>query len=119
MNSQTLQASRDSLLADLDAMASVVREDQVDDGYGGLSVDTTPLVATYPARVRIQNVQPREGAVGGATQSSRPYVVDLPWDADVKPKDVLLVGSETLQIVGTNALESNRMLLHADCVKLS
>jgi hypothetical protein len=119
MDAVNLSALRAEERADLEttgAIATVYSATVTEDEIGGTTqVDNAGTA--YPCNLQAQS-QPREGAGGGGQQSGvTTWVCFLPWNAVVKPENVLTVGGIRYQVVDTNEGETNRLVLKANLVR--
>lgn len=90
-----LDHMRADLAASLPDTATVQRRSRVSDSMGGSTVTWT-TVATVPCRIA-----PRQGIEGdsdGHWQTTDEYRVTVPWDADIRPTDRLVVGPVTVDV---------------------
>lgn len=98
----------------------------VDDGRGGRVsddragfVDTEQAEATYPCRLA-EKARPAEMIEAGAgpTSLSR-FVVSLPFDADVRFRDELVINGNTYRVETSNAGVSDALCVSAECERVS
>lgn len=105
------RTSQESRLADT---ATVLRVgDRTRTAGGGFAGSETEQ-ATYPCRV-LQPRQPQEQLAGGRPTAEEEWIILLPYDADVRPSDIIRVGERRFQVVETDKGYSGAVLLNATC----
>lgn len=90
-----LEAMRTDLEVSLPDTATVQRRSRSSDSMGGSTV-AWPTVATVACRIA-----PRQGVEGdsdGHWQTTDGYRITVPWDADIRPTDRLIVGPLTVDV---------------------
>jgi hypothetical protein len=107
------------LVADLSPeMVAVSRVTQVPDGEGGSS-DTWTTIATVPGRVHQMRSSAREIERGGALQLVQRWAITLPAGTDVLPRDRLIVGAYTYEVVDEpNAVLSFEARTKVSCARI-
>ena len=90
MRDWELEAARDAMVAQtLDQRCDVLRGDNLDDEYGGLTITNATVEADVPCRI---HTEPIVGRYAEGVEGSIPLMlVSLPYGTDVKPQDVLRI----------------------------
>lgn len=90
-----LEAMRAELETSLPDTATVQRRSRSSDSMGGSTV-TWPTVSTVACRIA-----PRQGIEGdsdGHWQTTGEYRITVPWDADIRGTDRLVIGPLTVDV---------------------
>ncbi|MCA1596069.1 MAG: hypothetical protein LC772_06560 [Chloroflexi bacterium] len=91
---------------------------RVSDQGGGFN-DAQAQQTTYPCRVASKLRPPETIEVGAGPTSVTRFVVSMPYDADVRFRDVLVIGGNQYRVEGVNAGESNALTCTAECERVS
>ena len=91
-----LQAAQEGLLPDTCAVHRATTEA---DGLGGVTASWAPTGDAYACRLSSRGV-PDEYLQLAAVRGKTPWMVTLPTGADVLRTDRLVIGSQTLEVVG-------------------
>lgn len=92
---------------------SVLRKGSFTRTAGGGRTGTESEVATYAGRMTTRQVTPREAEEAGRPDAVGQFIAVVPWDADVKPTDILRSEKTGIRIdvAGTDAGESDALVL--------
>lgn len=95
-----LDSMRATLNASLPDLATIQRPARTADGHGGHSTTWNTLAASVPCRLGPRgNARGDESISGSAVGSRAFYLVTFSAGRDVTPKDRILIGSRTLEVI--------------------
>lgn len=94
-----------------DTQVDVLRKARVADTSGG-SVDTYPVVATYPCKITVYPIRALERESGERVHAVRYWQFAFPYDADIQPTDRLETpDGRIFEVNGTGHDSTNIVLL--------
>lgn len=94
------------------------RGGRVSDTRGGFA-DSEATEATYPCRLAEHLRPPEMIEAGAAPTSMSRWVVSLPFDADVRFRDQLVINGNTYRVEASNAGVSDALCVSAECERIS
>lgn len=92
-----LADARATIEASFDKSAAVKRKTATADGQGGRTY-TWPTNATYPCAKKPMAMTPREKVVADRLSAETYWIVELPYDADVRVTDRIEIDGEAFEV---------------------
>jgi len=97
LTTEQISRMRSTVADNFTSIADVVRPSAAINGRGGASI-TTSLVARVACRI-VESKTPDERMSGQQLKAFSGYIVYVPVGTDVKPKDQIVSGSLTLEVL--------------------